>query len=104
MTAITPTDDRPRVVTDIRTGETVYGPAARAEVGHWIINDGFWRGADLRVDVVAEPPAVAYDKPACEIMDSLYTCTRPPGHEGDHAAHGADDVIPVHSWPQDGAR
>jgi hypothetical protein len=47
-----PADDRPRVVVDIRTGETVYGPAPRAEVGHWILQDGFWRGADLRVDVV----------------------------------------------------
>ena len=45
-------DDRLRVVVDVRTEETVFGPASRARTVDWIIQDGFWRGADLRVDVI----------------------------------------------------
>ena len=49
MTAPAATDDRLRVVVDIRTGQTVFGPATAAQTSHWIIQDGFWMGADLRV-------------------------------------------------------
>lgn len=52
MTAPAPADDRLRVVTDIRTNETVFGPATEAQTRHWIIQDGFWMAADLRVDVL----------------------------------------------------
>ncbi len=52
MTAPAPTDDRLRVVTDIRTGQTVFGPATWEQTSTWIIRDGFWMGADLRLDVV----------------------------------------------------
>jgi hypothetical protein len=50
-----PAGSRDYVVTDVRTGETVFGPATRTQVGHWIKQDGFWRGADLRLDVAPEP-------------------------------------------------
>jgi len=49
-----PEDDRLRVVVDISTGETVFGPAAKAQTAHWIIQVGFWRSSvqPLRVDVL----------------------------------------------------
>jgi hypothetical protein len=53
-------DDRLRVVVDVRTSETVFGPATRAQTAAWIIRDGFWRGADLRVDVI-EPACMCTD-------------------------------------------
>lgn len=63
MTATT--DDRPRVVVDFRTGETVFGPATSAQVSHWIMQEGFWRGADLHIDVAGADgePAVCGWKP-----------------------------------------
>ena len=52
MTAPAPTDDRLRVVVDVRTGKTLFGPATQAQTADWIIRDGFWRGADLAVKVL----------------------------------------------------
>lgn len=52
MTAPAPTDDRLRVVTDIQTGQAVFGPATQEQTSRWIIRVGFWMGADLRVDVL----------------------------------------------------
>ena len=52
MTAPAPADDRLRVVVDIRTGKTVFGPATWDQTSTWIIQDGFWRGADLAVQVL----------------------------------------------------
>ncbi len=52
MTAPAPADGRLRVVTDVRTGQTVFGPATWEQMSRWIIQDGFWRGADLRIDVL----------------------------------------------------
>jgi hypothetical protein len=45
-------------------------------------------------------PAAAIDEPNCEAPDGIWTCTRPPGHEGDHAAHGKNDIVPVRTWPR----
>ena len=45
-------DDRLRVVVDMRTKETVFGPATLAQTADWIIQDGFWRGGDLAVKVL----------------------------------------------------
>ena len=47
-------DDRLRVVVDIRSGKTLFGPATRAQTADWIIRDGFWRSSatDLRVQVL----------------------------------------------------
>ena len=53
MTAVKLREDgQLRVVTDTRTGRIVFGPGTEPEVSTWIIRTGFWRGGDLRVDVL----------------------------------------------------
>ena len=45
-------------------------------------------------------PAAAEGEPICEAADGIWTCTRPPHHEGDHASHGVINPGPVHTWPR----
>lgn len=52
MTAPAPAGGQLRAVIDINSGETVFGPATREQTSTWIIQEGFWMGADLRVDVL----------------------------------------------------
>lgn len=37
-------------------------------------------------------------EPFCRERRDGWTCTRPEGHDGDHAAHGPDDDTPYASW------
>lgn len=46
-----PAGTEPRTVVDTRTGETVFGPATRAQISDWIIRTGFWGAADFRIEV-----------------------------------------------------
>ncbi len=41
-------------------------------------------------------------EPWCSTLDGRYGlwCTRPAGHDGDHAAHGLSGLVPLLAWTQ----
>jgi hypothetical protein len=80
--------------------------AASTLIGTAIVLYDRWAHARAVIELTQrEPgtpmPAAADGEPICEATDGIWTCTRPPGHEGDHASHGMNiGTVPVYTWPR----